>query len=510
MVESLLSDIKSKLENLILVTPEMKSFKSKVGGLGDVGEELGKAIANFGIKVTFLTLQYKRTRLDIRYDGKTTQFVDINYEGVPIKDTGKEIEVEVAGEKVKARIKKSKIGKASVILLENEKYADVVYSENRLEQAIFIGRGTLEALKELGIKPTIIHYHDALASLVSFIRTDKKYSEDPFFNKVKLAFTVHNAGIAYQQIFPSNMFDKLGIDRIHWDGMIWQGNLNLMYAGLFHSQICNTVSKDYAETIKTDGEGLAEVFRRKNIFGIVNGIDFKYWKIKRSKEEAKLDLLQYVKGKTGVDLDKNKFTIVLPRRITFQKGLDIVIEIMRDVVKERSEGGIGAQFILLGRAHEKDDLGKKWEDELSKLTQELKNKFVFINDFDQRLAKLMYEGGDLLLYPSKPGKEPCGTGYMLAMANMTPTLGTDTGGIKEIIEEFDPKSCKGNGFKVSKEEYSAQAFLKKLKMISEIFYDQPKVWEKLVKNAFKTEVDMKRIGKEYILKVYKPLLEQSN
>jgi len=503
-----LNDITSKLENLVFVTPEMKSFKSKVGGLGDVSEELGKTLADFGLKVTFVTLLYKYTRQDHRLNGKTTKFVEIDYTGIPIKDTGKEIEVEVAGEKVKAKIKKSKIGKASVIFLENEKYANAVYGGDLLKQAIFIGRGTLEALKTLNIKPTIIHCHDALTSLVNFIRIDKKYSEDPFLNKAKLAFTVHNAGRAYQEIFDSNRFDELGVDTIHTGGTLWQGSLNLLYSGLFHSQICNTVSEDYAKYLQSDGEGLAEIFRQNNIFGIVNGIDFGYWKIKRTKKEAKLDLINTVKETTGLTLDENKFTITLPRRVTFQKGLDTVIEIMRNIVKERSEGGVGAQFIMLGRAHELDELGKKWEIELQKLSEELKNKFVFINEFNQPLAKLLYEGGDLLLYPSKPNKEPCGTGYMLAMASMTPTLGTNTGGLVDVIEEFDFKTGKGSGFKIKKENYSSQAFFNKLKAISYLFYKNPNQWKKLMKNSFERikEFDMKEIAKQYILRMYKPLL----
>jgi len=501
-----MNDIASKIENLIFLTPEMKSFKSKVGGLGDVSEELGKTLASLGLKTTFVIPLYQHTCRYNRQNGKSMELVKIDYEDIPIKDTGKKIKIKVAGEKTRVKIKKSKIDKASVIFLENEKYADVVYKGDLLKQAIFIGRGTLEALKVLKIKPTIIHYQDALTSLVSFVRTDKRYSKDPFFDKVKLAYTVHNAGKGYQQIFDSNRFKELELDEAHWDGMVWHGKLNLMYAGIFHSQICNTVSSDYANALKTDGEGLAELFRRKNIFGIINGIDFNYWKIKRSKKNAKLDLIQFLKENTGEVLDKNKLTIVMPRRIAFQKGLEIVIDIIKEVVKERSEGGIGAQFVLLGRAYGSDEMGKKWECELEGLSRELKNKFVFINDFDQEIAKLMYEGADLLFYPSKPDKEPCGTGFMLAIANMTPTLGTSTGGLEETIEDFDPTTGKGNGFKISKEEYSPKAFLDRLKIIANIFYNQQDKWKKLMKNAFETDVDVKKIAIEYVEKVYSPLL----
>ncbi|MEM7825262.1 MAG: glycogen/starch synthase [Candidatus Aenigmatarchaeota archaeon] len=357
------------LENLIMVTPELKSFKSKVGGLGDVAEELSKVLADLGIKVTVVSILYKKTRKEVEEDGKIDiKIFDLDYSDLQIEDTGKEVEVEVAGEKVVTKIKKSKIGKADVIFLENEKYGDLVYGGDLLKQAIFIGRGTLEALKIMGIKPTIIHMHDGLTGLVTFLRTDERYYKDPFLNKAKLVFTVHNAGYAYQQIFDSSRFDELEISRIHWDGLVWEGKINLTYAGLFHSQKCNTVSKDYANTLRSKGEGLGPMFRKKDIIGIINGIDVEYWKIKRDKREAKLDLIRTMK-KYGANLDPNKFTIVIPRRISYQKGWDVVIKILRELVRDREEGGLGAQFIVLGRAHEKDTLGQEWARELKRVEE---------------------------------------------------------------------------------------------------------------------------------------------
>jgi starch synthase len=119
----------------------------------------------------------------------------------------------------------------------------------------------------------------------------------------------------------------------------------------------------------------------------------------------------------------------------------------------------------------------------------------------------MYKGGDLLFYPSLPDKEPCGTGYMNAMVNMTPSLCTNTGGVVEIIEEFNPETGKGNGFKVEKNNYSSQAFLEKLKIISDIFYNRPETWQKLLKNTSKVNVSIERVAKDYITRIYLPVLK---
>jgi starch synthase len=252
---------------------------------------------------------------------------------------------------------------------------------------------------------------------------------------------------------------------------------------------------------------LGLILKNKEVFGIKNGLNMDYWQVKKPKDEAKRDLIRTIKERTGEELDEKKLTIVIPRRITSQKGFDILIKLLRDIVKERTRGGLGAQVVLLGRAHENDVVGKEWVKEFERLNEELKNGFVFIEGFDLELAKIMYWGGDLGFYPSVPDKEPCGTGYMVALVNQAPTIATDTGGVVDTIEEFDVKTMKGNGFKISKQNYSSQSFWVKLKTASEIYYKHPEKWKRLMENCLNTDVSMKKVAKEYVLKLYKPALE---
>ena len=133
-----------KIENLVMVSPELKSFKSKVGGLGDVAEELSQEVANLGIKTTLVSLLYKRARYDVKQNNTTVKCIqNIDYSDIPIEDTGKTIKIEVADERLKAQIKTSKIGKATVLFIYNEIYADMGYSGDLLSQAIFLGRSTM-------------------------------------------------------------------------------------------------------------------------------------------------------------------------------------------------------------------------------------------------------------------------------------------------------------------------------------------------------------------------------
>ncbi len=202
-----------------------------------------------------------------------------------------------------------------------------------------------------------------------------------------------------------------------------------------------------------------------------------------------------IKARTDKKLDKNKMIVIMPRRLSGQKGFDIILPIIEDVNKK-----FGIQFVVLGVAHPNDSIGQEWARKFFELHKKLEG-FVFIYSFDEELAKLMYSGADLLLYPSLPNKEPCGTGYMMAMVNATPCLGTKTGGLAEVIKEFDEVLEVGNGFLVWKEEYSTQAFLTKIEKAYRIFENKEK-WRKLIWNAFKTEIDIKNTAKEYVAKVY--------
>jgi starch synthase len=480
--------------SVVMVTPELKTFKSMVGGLGDVADELPRTVANMGVKTTVVSPLYQFVRGEVTSVKRILKTAD--YSGLDIADNNIAVEFDVFNDRVQARVKTSKMGNVDVVLLEEARYIDVVYSGDLLKDAIVIGRGTLEALKALDIKPKIIHLHDGLSSLVLLSKIEKKYTEDPFFNDIKYIYTVHNAGGAYQQMFDSNRFDELGIDRSHWDKFVWNGRLNLTYFALRCCDACNTVSKDYAAAIKNSetGEGLDQVFRERNIIGIENRIQIGYWRVDQNKDAVKKDLLD----KAGGNLDKNKFTIVVPRRLAYQKGVNVLIDILPEVVKERDQGGLGAQVIVMGIAHEDDSLAKSWEEMLKRFQEDFKGRFAFLNMINHPLSKLMYRGGDLLLYFSLPDKEPCGTGYMNALANMTPSLCTNTGGVVGIIEEFDPNTGKGNGFKIDKWNYSSHAFLDKLRYIADIYYNQPKVWKILLKNTVKTDVSMEKMASEYI------------
>jgi starch synthase len=493
-----IDELKNKV--ILFVSPELKTFKSRAGGLGQVAEELPKALSEMGLNIIVGSCLYKYLVID-SYK-KEIDFSDLNLREVA------EIDIEI-DKKYRTKIFTTEKYGAKFIFLFNDELTEALYMGDLLKFSIFFAKGMLEALKILQIKPDIIHLNDALTSLIPvYAKDDPSYIE---FSKAKFVFTIHNAGLAYQQIHPIERKNLLNLHSFSLEKLIWNGNINLLYAGVENSDIVNTVSEDYAVNLRVEGEGMRDVFIRKNVFGILNGIDVDYWRSKTYKGatldnilELKLKekekLIKEIKARTGKRLKEDKMIVIMPRRLSSQKGFDTIMPLI-----EEFHNNYGVQFVVLGVAHPNDNVGQEWARRFFELHKKLEG-FAFIYSFDEDLAKMMYAGADLLLYPSLPNKEPCGTGYMMSMVNATPCLGTRTGGLAEVIKEFDEILETGNGFLVWKEEYSTEAFRRKLEKAIRIFNNKEK-WKKLMWNAFNTEVDMKNAAKEYISKVYLPVLK---
>ena len=492
-------EIKDK--TIVIVTPELKSFKVRAGGLGQVVEELAKALGDMGVNVYVISTLYRYHLLD----GYKHE-IDYSDLGLEEKDT---IPIEVGGKVYPTKLYTCKKFNVQFIFLFNPEINYAIYYGDSLRYSIFLGKGALEALKKLGIKPDIIHLNDAQTGLVAaYTRLDPYYIRE--FMGTKFALTIHNAGYAYQQIFSKDRLGEINLPSVQWNKLIWNNSLNLLYTALVNSDIVNTVSKDYAVSLRVYGEGLKDIFVQKKVFGILNGIDVDYWRdpiykesknLLKSKQIKKRELIQEIKSRTGKELDQDKMIVVMPRRLSGQKGFGRIQPIIPDAYNK-----LKVQFIVLGVAHPNDAVGKQWAEEFRKLEKNVPG-FAFIYAFDESLAKLMYAGGDLILYPSLPNKEPCGTGYMMAMVNATPCLGTRTGGLPEVIQDFDDILLKGNGFLVWKEEYSSKRFYEKLEYVSNIFYENKSAWKSLMKNAFNTDVRIENAAEEYILKVYLPLVK---
>ncbi|MEM5766592.1 MAG: glycogen/starch synthase, partial [Candidatus Aenigmatarchaeota archaeon] len=171
--------------SILLVSAELKSFKSRAGGLGPAVEELAYFLANLGCKVSVVSLLYKYRRND------KDEIEEIDYSDIKLEDLAT-ISFWVNNEKVSAQIKRVEKNGVTFYFLENEKFANLLYEGDGLTRAIFLARGTLDLIKLLdGVN--IVHLNDAHTGLIPvFFKAEYRYHGDQKLKNLKFAYTIHN------------------------------------------------------------------------------------------------------------------------------------------------------------------------------------------------------------------------------------------------------------------------------------------------------------------------------
>ncbi|KER10569.1 MAG: glycogen synthase [[Candidatus Thermochlorobacteriaceae] bacterium GBChlB] len=374
------------------------------------------------------------------------------------------------------------------------------YQDND-ERFIFFNRAVLETLKALGWKPDVIHCHDWMSGLIpAYLKL--LYHDDPFFKNVKTVFTIHN--LAYQGAFHKSALQKSKLPESEFtpDGLEFYDSFNFMKIALVYADAITTVSEKYAEEIRTDDElacGLKGVLnkRKKDLYGILNGVDEKVWNPEEDEFIEKNynadDLAAKLENKKGLlkrlKLPYNEKTPVIGiiSRLVDQKGFDLVIEAFDKLMS------LDMQLVLLGTGE------KQYEDFFRKATNKYPDKVSATISFNDELAHQIEAGSDMFLMPSR--YEPCGMNQMYSLKYGTVPIVRATGGLHDTVKAF--KGGKGNGFVF--EKYTANDMMKAIKEALETYKDQ-KAWAKLVQNGMATDVSWESSAEKYNA-LYHKLLE---
>lgn len=413
---------------------------------------------------------------------------------------------------VKASSGEGTMGKAvKVYFVENDDYFNrsQLYGDkfgdypDNLDRFSFFSREILERCKRENFRPDIIHCNDWQTALVPvYLNTIYKY--DPFFAKTKVLFTIHN--MAYQGLFPKEEYPKIGLDWVLFtiEYFEFYDKVNLMKAGLVYSDAISTVSPTYAREIlaKEFGCGLEGVLktREDSLYGILNGIDYDVWnpakdakifkKYSAGNIEDKYANKEMLQEETALKVDRDIPVIGLISRLADQKGLDLIARIINEMLDMK------VQFILLGTGDNRYHV-------LFEKMAKIHGKNTSINlRFDAILAQKIYAGSDIFLMPSR--YEPCGLGQMISFKYGTVPVVRQTGGLKDSVEEFDPKTLKGNGFAF--EEYRADHLFAAIKRALALYRNKD-VWMKLVKSVMALDFSWAASAEEYI-KLYNKIIKK--
>jgi len=209
---------------------------------------------------------------------------------------------------------------------------------------------------------------------------------------------------------------------------------NWMKAAFKHADKNLTVSPNYAKEIMSSPAKGVEMDSIINsvggIEGILNGMDPAEWNPAKDKFlDMPYDKTTVVEGKAaakaalqaevGLPVDPKAPLFGYIGRLEEQKGVDIMMEAMKDVPKD-------AQVVILGT-------GKKlYEKQLTQL-ETISPNLVGVAKFSAPLAHMINAGADFLLVPSR--FEPCGLIQLHAMAYGTVPVVATTGGLVDTVKE---------------------------------------------------------------------------
>jgi starch synthase len=368
------------------------------------------------------------------------------------------------------------------------------YPDN-LERFSYFCRAALLFVKETGWRFDVVHCHDWQTGLIpAYVKT--LFRADPFFSEVASVMTIHNLG--YQGLFSADKLSICGLPAtaLHPEGMEYWGKISLLKAGIVYADAITTVSPTYSQEIQRPefGMGMDGIFKKRSadVYGILNGADYNTWDpaadrhisahYSRSDIENKRHCKIALVNELGLDQRfADRPLLAMISRLAEQKGCDLLIQIAQDVVQ------LDAGLIVLGAGEE------KYQNFLVRLGKTYPESTAVRIGFDEPLAHRIMAGADMLLIPSR--YEPCGLTQLYALKYGTVPIVRGTGGLDDTIEQFDPDSGEGTGFKFV--AYEAEAFLEQIKKAMRLFEDG-RGWMKVIKNGMQSDFSWDRSAQEYI------------
>ena len=474
------------LMKILYASSEILPFAS-TGGLAELGSALPKALSQRGIEFIRIMPLYRQVA-----EG-----------GFDLKDTGIRLDITVGFRVHRAEIWVTQEPSPMTYFVRKDEFFDrsQLYSlperdyEDNFERFVFFQKAVVALIDALNIKPDIVHCSDWQAGLIPLML--RHGIQGMGRNQTeRTVFTIHN--LAYQGIFPGAQYSMTNLPFFCFsvDVLEYYGNVNCMKAGITAAHAVTTVSKTYAQEIKTEeyGWGLQGVLTAigNRLNGIAYGADYHLWDPTRDpflikpfsnnmldgKAACKKDLSDIM----GLDVEPGAPLIGMVSRLVNQKGLDILAEAMPKIMDRQ------VRFALLGVGQDNyQKLAKEW-------MARWPRKFSVYLDYNIALAHKIYGGSDICLVPSRC--EPCGLNHLYALRYGSIPIVHASGGLEDTIEDIGPDGNSGTGFKFR--SYNAESMLSGLSRALELYQQRDK-WEGLMSRAMAQDFSWERSADEYLM-----------
>ena len=458
----------------------------KTGGLGDVMSALPKSLAKLNIDVKVIIPRYKCIPQKFQEKMEYRGSFDMN-----LCSDGKQYYVGIM-EYQEDGVVYDFIDNDEFFSWGNP-YTNLI---DDIPKFCYFAKAALAALNYLNWTPDVVHCHDWQAALVPlYLRT---CFQDTDVGRAISVLTIHNLKfqgiydrkkIQYWSGLPDYVFNK--------DCMIqnWL-DANMLKGGITYSNKVTTVSNTYAWEIQTEeyGEGLAEHLRYHNnkILGIVNGIDTDIWNPATDKLlAADYDEKSAIKNKKinkkalqeslGLEVDEHKMVIGLISRLTNQKGLDLVNDVIPGIMDEHT------QVVVLGTGD------SQYENTFRYYENKYKGNFCAYIAYNENVAHNIYAGCDALLVPSR--FEPCGLTQLIAMRYGAVPIVRETGGLKDTVQPYNMFENTGNGFTFDR--YESGLLYDAINRAKTLYFENRKSWDDMVIRDMNKDVSWEKSAKQY-------------
>ena len=439
----------------------------RAGALVDVMDALPKALRARGHDVSVVLPFYREIKENRAFKKK---------------NTGITVDVQVGDKVYTARYLEGRsASEVQLFLIRCDEFFDRpgIYGErgkpyeDNAARFIFFCKAALELARRLTPQLQVLHVHDWAAALMPvFVHAQGL----PF----KTVLTIHH--VADQGSFWGIDFALTNLPQRFFTlhGVEFFGRLNFLKGGILYADKITTVSEHYRQEILAPAGGarLDGVLRENahRLTAILDGADYARWNPASDRLiPARYDVKR-LRGKQicREALLKQMKLAPAPRgpvfgmvtRVVHEKGFEILVPLLDRLLWD------DVRLIILGEGD------PAYEIALAVAARKFPTKFAYQKNYDEQLVHLIEAGMDISLIPSR--FEPAGVSAMYNLKYGALPVARVTGGIQEIIEDYDPTTDSGYGFLCY--EYSSEAFWDAFKRARYIFRDR-RLWTKLMKRA---------------------------
>jgi len=306
------------------------------------------------------------------------------------------------------------------------------------------------------VNPDLIHCNDWMTGLIPAMAQQLN---------IPCLFTIHNI---YSERCPLAFIEDIGIDAaFFWQHLFYEtypssyestrdsNPVDLLTSGVFGAHFVNTVSPTFLTEVIEGRHTWMNLHLRQALVnkwntgcavGILNAPDLSFNALTDealfrkfspkdhypAKQYNKLSLQEQL----GLIVDSNAPIFFWPSRLdTFQKGCQLLADILQDVIERYHDKNLQVVFVGNG------EFKKHFSDIVA--SHHIRSR-VAVCDFEERLSRLAYGACDFVLMPSC--FEPCGLPQMIGPLYGALPVACDTGGLHDTVTHLDVENNKGNGF----------------------------------------------------------------